>query len=54
MAAEVGDALGLYWWMDFGTYPTGWYIESDLPNQVAVSTVSTAYCYTDLEVACLG
>ena len=22
----------------FGTCPTGWYIEGDLPNQVAVST----------------
>ena len=22
--------------MDFGTYPTGWHIEGDLPNQVAV------------------
>ena len=27
--------------MDFGTYPTGWHIEGDLPNQVAVSTGST-------------
>ena len=26
--------------MHFGTYPTGWYIEGDLPNQVAVSTGS--------------
>ena len=25
--------------MDFGTYPTGWYIEGDLPNQVAVAQV---------------
>ena len=24
--------------MEFGTYPTGWYVEGDLPNQVAVST----------------
>ena len=24
--------------MNFGTYPTGWHIEGDLPNQVAVST----------------
>ena len=24
--------------MDFGTYPTGWYIEGDLLSQVAVST----------------
>ena len=24
--------------MEFGTYPTGWHIEGDLPNQVAVST----------------
>ena len=35
---EVGGALGLCQQMDFGTYPTGWYIEGDLPNQVAVST----------------
>ena len=27
--------------MDFGTYPTGWHVEGDLPNQVAVSTGST-------------
>ena len=27
--------------MDFGTYPTGWHIEGDLPNQAAVSTGST-------------
>ena len=27
--------------MDFGTCPTGWHIEGDLPNQVAVSTGST-------------
>ena len=27
--------------MDFGIYPTGWHIEGDLPNQVAVSTGST-------------
>ena len=27
--------------MDFGTYPTGRYIEGDLSNQVAVSTGST-------------
>ena len=27
--------------MEFGTYPTGWRIEGDLPNQVAVSTGST-------------
>ena len=27
--------------MEFGTYPTGVYIEGDLPNQVAVSTGST-------------
>ena len=26
---------------DFGTYPTGWHIEGDLPSQVAVSTGST-------------
>ena len=32
---EVGGALGLHWWMDFGTYFTGWHIESDLANQVA-------------------
>ena len=24
--------------VDFGTYPTGWHIEGDMPNQVAVST----------------
>ena len=29
--------------MEFGTYPTGWYIEGDLPNQVAVSTGSTVH-----------
>ena len=28
--------------MDFGTYPTGWHIEGDLPNQVVVSTGYTA------------
>ena len=27
--------------MDFGTSYTGWHIEGDLPNQVAVSTAST-------------
>ena len=27
--------------MDFGTCPTGWHIEGDLPNQLAVSTGST-------------
>ena len=27
--------------MEFGTYPTGWHIKGDLPNQVAVSTGST-------------
>ena len=27
--------------MEFGTYSTGWHIEGDLPNQVAVSTGST-------------
>ena len=27
--------------MDFGMHPTGWYIEGDLLNQVAVSTGST-------------
>ena len=27
--------------MEFGTYPTGWLIEGDLPKQVAVSTGST-------------
>ena len=43
---EVGGALGLHKWMDFGTYPTGWYIEGDLQNQVAVSTGSTALYYT--------
>ena len=40
---EVGGALGLYWWMEFGTYPTGWHIEDDLPKQVAVSTGSTKW-----------
>ena len=38
---EVGGALGIV--MDFGTYPTGWHIEGDLSNQVAVSTCSTVY-----------
>ena len=28
--------------MEFGTYPTGWYIEGDLLNQVAVSTGSVS------------
>ena len=36
MLIEVSGALGL--WMEFGTCPTGWHIEGDLPNQVAVST----------------
>ena len=33
--------------MDFGTYPTGWHIEGDLPNQVAVSTGSTVHNYQE-------
>ena len=28
--------------MEFGIYPIGWYIEGDLPNQVAVSTGNIA------------
>ena len=24
--------------MEFGTYPTGWYIEDDLPNQSTLTT----------------
>ena len=24
---EVGSVLGLYYWMDFGTHPTGWYVK---------------------------
>ena len=27
------------------TYPTGWHIEGDLPNQVAVSTGSTVMAF---------
>ena len=34
---EVSGTLRLY----LGTCPTGWRIEGDLPNQVAVSTGST-------------
>ena len=36
----------------FGTYPTGWHIEGDLPNQVAVSTDSTVGIY-ELVWVCL-
>ena len=36
--------------MDFGTCPTDWYIEGDLPNQVAVSTGSTVYTVLDIEM----
>ena len=32
--------------MEFGTYPTDWHIEGDLPNQVAVSTVRVGGLYT--------
>ena len=41
LLVEVDGTLGLYQWMDFGTYPTGWYIEGDLLSQVAASTGST-------------
>ena len=44
---EVVGALGLYK-MDFRTYPTGWYIEGDLQNQVAVSIGSTVPIKTKL------
>ena len=38
---EVGGALGILDCMNFGTYPTGWHIEGDLLNQVAISKGTT-------------
>ena len=38
--------------MEFGTYPTGWYIEGDLSNQVAVSTGSTVTSVSILIKVC--
>ena len=37
--------------MDFGTCPTGWHIEGDLSNQVAVSTGSTVF---NMFITCCG
>ena len=40
--------------MEFGTHPTGWYIEGDLPNLVAVSTGSTVLHLALLELPSMG